>query len=148
MKKINVVVLTLSLASTFLITLPTVAAQGKEFNQSQQAEEFKYFIRKFFTDTEFQATRVKFPLEKVSIDESGETVSTILKEVYIPFSTPPHFKHEYEILIYDNDMEPIDSHSTEKTVHFSGVDNGINMKLKFTLISNEWILVRYINANN
>lgn len=120
-------------------------------------EDFRLFLRRFFSDPSFQLERVRFPLEWQELvdnpDPAGEPfIERIRRKTsgeWNHLEGPAYFRCStncYDLVTYDN-FRRRPSASTERVVAFEGVDNGINMALYFRLINGKWMLVRYTDGS-
>lgn len=108
------------------------------------SENFDSFYDKFVSDSLFQLSRIKFPLEGQNIDESEME----------------NWNHEdwnrdnWQLMktkIYDVDTTQFKVDYKKEDKQFNGkiwIDNsGFDMEFKFELIENKWFLVYFLNQN-
>lgn len=112
-------------------------------------EDFDAFFYVFCTDTAAQKQRVKFPLRKTTLLDSGhEKYDTTV------FSAK-NWKHQsffvdyglaYHSQIYDNfDLELRDS--DERVFAWHGVESGVQVYYYFKRISGKWFLIDWKNLS-
>jgi hypothetical protein len=107
------------------------------------------FIDKFATDSSFQVSHIKFPLEVVMKDEKG-----MLKSKWI---TRKNWRIEnfyydgncstYTPQIYDSFSMKM-RETGERVFAMSGIDNGYYKLFFFKKINNNWFLIKIKNLSD
>ncbi len=131
----------LSLILFGMICIPVQAQYADNSNvvdEQPTFDNFRFFIRQFYTDPKFQVQHVKFPLKKISVDETGELIEFLAKETYKPFVDTSRFKENYDMVIYSDKRPEIVNNTA--IVELAGSENGINVKLKFIFEGGSWVL--------
>jgi|TARA_B110000967_G_scaffold174048_1_gene185998 hypothetical protein len=106
-------------------------------------ENFDDFFYKFMIETDFQLSRVKFPLQVIGF--KGGYASDDRDTIYF---TKDKWEHNFYYMnkqaipiIYDNyDMEL--KNTDERLFIWVGVENGINVKSFFKRIEGKWYLIK------
>ncbi|MCU4154494.1 DUF4348 domain-containing protein [Carboxylicivirga sp. A043] len=105
---------------------------------------FDTFLFKFATDKEFQAERIKFPLEF----RTWENPEEIGGEIITKSIEKAHWQHDYLYAndnyrpqIYDN-FEGKLRESDERLFQWIGVETGVNVKYFFKKLDSKWFLVK------
>ncbi len=107
-------------------------------------EKFEEFILDFSTDTSFQISRIKFPLEYVSLDENyTELVSKVVnRKDYQFIYVGIEFTNDFRFQIYDNFEHKL-RETDERVVGRHGLNNGNEVYLYFKRIDGKWFLVKF-----
>lgn len=113
-------------------TMPTREAVDNTFND---------FIEKFSTDSTFQISRTKFPLETKWYDLDNDRDSLIYKDrssfemmdLRKKKSTGQYDQWEQKIVV--------DKNNTSATIEIRGVENGIIVDYLFEKINGVWMLI-------
>jgi len=105
-------------------------------------EKFTEFIYEFVTDSIFQMSRIRFPLEKIIYKDAE------YDETEIQLITEKEWKHiilffdmDYQLQLYDN-FDCKLRNSDERVYAYEGVENGINIKYYFKKIKSKWYLIK------
>lgn len=132
--------LTILAILAFSACKPSVKQSDKKGAADTAAEDFDRFYDRFHTDSLFQFSRLKFPLEG-SLD-TGETEEHWTKENWSMLKTR----------IYDVDTTKYRvSYRKFKNSFIEKVwieDTGFRFECRFELIDNQWFLVYAYEANN
>lgn len=116
---------------------------------SNESEEFEYFLLEFLRDMEFQIDRIKFPLEFIYYDSNADIdddIKTVFKnkEEWKPFQDTVYVNQHYFRRIYDNFDRKLEK-SGERVFSCEGNENGLNVNFYFKLINRKWILIKLEN---
>jgi hypothetical protein len=140
-------------AVVLLLTLISSCAVAQEAR-----EDFDQFCRKFFTDRQFQLSRIAFPLVSIQPNEDGEGVDTLsLDRAHWQFERygwGEKAKKGSEGLnerVYDNfqkKQSKILRNTDERVASLEGIDNGISVQCFFRLRGGKWIMVRHEDWSN
>jgi hypothetical protein len=124
----------------FTILLLACGAKTGEIRTENDEETFDMFIDAFTTDSSFQMTRVKFPLEIVTwgIDDR-QTIDKVASDNW------RHLRFEYKT---GYATRKIDAYTQEITIstdsasiNLRGVDNGIRIDYVFKKVEGQWTLM-------
>jgi hypothetical protein len=110
----------------------------------EKHENFEKFLYKFSTDSIYQISRIKFPLEyktwKLKRDYLGEIETKLIKQ--------EDWKHDYMFMtesyrpqIFDN-FEGILKDTNERLFCWFGIETGLNIKFFFKRIDGKWYLIK------
>jgi hypothetical protein len=131
------------LSITLLIILNIGYSQQKpEEYSAGNKENFDSFLLKFSTDSIFQVSRIKFPLEFKTLDYDTfkELKKTINKK---DWRMDNIFMNEEKVSqIYDNFSLNIKD-TDERVFRWVGVENGINVLYFFKRIEGKWYLIKF-----
>ncbi|GAA4239224.1 hypothetical protein GCM10022291_32720 [Postechiella marina] len=109
--------------------------------------EFEIFIKIFNTDSIFQISRVKFPLNSTEINyDNYETIEkTINLDNYeiIDLTIDP----TSETKEYDKYTQKTILTESKAIIEFRGIDNGINCEYEFEKIEGKWNLTSWKNLS-
>jgi hypothetical protein len=113
--------------------------QEKNANHKQDIENFDEFYHKFHTDSVFQMSRIRFPLEGKMIDGQDEIAWT--KENWIVMRT--------KIYDIDHNQYKTSFKKTETTFFqkFWLENSGLSADYRFELIGKKWYLVYALDQN-
>ncbi|UII76266.1 DUF4348 domain-containing protein [Flagellimonas sp. HMM57] len=116
---------------------------AKDCNQT-----FDAFFERFAKDSVFQKNRVKYPLEWFYYkDVTDKTTTVEIVEYgsfnYVDFTKDKEaFNSEYDK--YEVEIEKKENHNLYKLL---GIDNGIHVTYKFSLIDDCWYLVEILDES-
>jgi hypothetical protein len=117
-------------------------------DEYSEIEDFGGFFWQFMTDSSFQKSRIKFPLDRITwrtmlngdMDVFGDIDTLHILEsnwVYDPFYI--HFASE-RTQIYDN-YKLMLRPTNERVLHWYGVENGGDAKYFFMSFESKWYLI-------
>jgi hypothetical protein len=104
-----------------------------EHKDSVRSEDFKEFYSKFLTDSIFQMSRIKFPLEGRNVEGDKITSWTIDNWVLLKKSAYEVDTVEYKVEITESDIL--------KIFRVYIPDSGFEVLSKFGLIDGKWYLI-------
>lgn len=114
-----------------------------ELLSGQKRDDFFYFLHEFSTDSEFQISRIKFPLLLITWNETYTELDTLFVQ-----------KHEWEFRHFyfgsDNDSfgQVYDSFdhklrdTNERVFAWHGIGNGIREYFYFMFTEGKWYLIK------
>ena len=106
-------------------------------------ENFNRFLEKFMTDSLFQIERTAFPLTYIYLDFDSpnlQTDTTFLQKenwrhqwfYFNDFSYIPRFYDNYQMELRN---------TSQRLLHFKGIETGTNSKYYFEFQNNKWLLI-------
>jgi hypothetical protein len=117
--------------------------------QLKSTENFQTFIKNFFSDSIFQKSRIKFPLNIYDLDrnklwaiilkEPADTLKILVRNKWDFFSSLATDSLQYEVKI---------KFTNNRVIYVErGINFGISTIYNFKNINNKWFLIRleYIN---
>ncbi len=123
-------------------TLKTEVKIEKKITQKYNNESFNSFFHSFMTDSVFQRSRIKFPLEyhTTDIELMKDTIINISEKEWKHNSF--YFNAASErTQIYDN-YELKFQPTNKRLLHWYGVESGGNSKYYFTGFDGKWFLTK------
>lgn len=125
----------------FFILLLAISCGKKTEDIQVQSENFEEFNQHFHSDSVFQLSRIKFPVEGIHRDGWEEYKWTkenweILKN---PVTKSNPFPNEYKHQLISSDTLVIEKYWIE--------DSGFQCERKFQLIKDKWFMVSYYDMN-
>jgi len=110
---------------------------------SLRNEKFDSFFWRFMTDSSFQSSRIKFPLEYITWKDEidGEIDSNKIKKSEWEYDSFYINRASERTQIYDNfnlNLRP----TNERVLHSYGVETGGDAKYYFTGFDGKWHLIR------
>ncbi len=127
------------------IILLIVSVSSLAFGQSK-SEDFQGFVGRFFSDSTFQAVRIKYPLATLKYSHGFEQIDTSFTDAARwRFSNFGFWgakgSDTYHVQIYDNFAQTLRD-SAERVIAFEGLENGIHVSLFFRLLTGKWFLIK------
>lgn len=122
-----------------LIIQGLISCESKE-----KPEDFREFLVHFSSKSDFQVTRIKFPLESISLTEDMDATKTnMLNRTDWKYENIFYGKGCSEIYpqVFDN-FEMKLKESDERVLAWRGIENGIAIFYYFKLIDGKWFLVK------
>ncbi|MBN2347737.1 MAG: DUF4348 domain-containing protein [Bacteroidales bacterium] len=131
--------LSLALITAITWSMMTGCNSARKSTKEKKVEDFDIFYDKFHSDEQFQLSRIKFPLEGLSVDGIEEAQWS--KDNWVIMKT-----RIYDI---DTTQYKIFYKKTEKdfTQKVWIEDSGFSSECRFELIDNTWFLVFMMDQN-
>ena len=129
----------------------TIKSQPVE-NQEKIENEFYTFFDRFKNDSLFQTNRIDFPL-KVEIiqetDENGKDIfsNTLINKDQWKYNT---FQWDSTFMVRELDKysQRIEIINDSAIVYWEGIDNGLDIRLIFLKLDNNWFFEKHLDLSD
>lgn len=117
--------------------------------QLTKEEEFKRFIERFSSDSQFQLRRIKFPISVIVPDTGDEGMAPKEESIgkYDWEQLDLSYDSTYLTRPYDQYYQVVRFRNDTAIVEIRGINNGIYADYYFSKIDDEWYLVTLYEAS-
>lgn len=117
--------------------------------QLSKEEEFKRFIERFSSDSQFQLRRIKFPISVIVPDTGDEGMAPKEESIgkYDWEQLDLSYDSTYLTRPYDQYYQVVRFRNDTAVVEIRGINNGIYADYYFSKIDDEWYLITLYEAS-
>lgn len=117
--------------------------------QLTQEEDFKRFVERFSSDSQFQLRRIKFPISVIVPDTGDEGMAPKQESIgkYDWEQLDLSYDSTYLTRPYDQYYQVVRFKNDTAVVEIRGINNGIYADYYFSRIDDEWYLVTLYEAS-
>jgi hypothetical protein len=117
--------------------------------QLSKEEEFKRFIERFSSDSQFQLRRIKFPISVIVPDTGDEGMAPKEESIgkYDWEQLDLSYDSTYLTRPYDQYYQVVRFRNDTAVVEIRGINNGIYADYYFSRIDDEWYLITLYEAS-
>jgi len=151
--KINTLIalVTLMISTSCMNSRKTQSFKIQNNNKNIESEFYSFFD-KFKSDSVFQVNRINFPLEVEIYQKTNENGEDLFSKTYIKKEQwryePFNWDSTYIVRRLDKYTQRFEVRNDTTTIHYEGIDNGINYMLIFIKRNGEWYFYKHFDLSD